>query len=148
MNGLTWDSVHETIHGDIKCLEDGGFVAIEYKQEVVDAVFPYAQVARVGNHYWCEISSNTFLPGDRWPLHGDILRAAGWNPPDDDCPNWSSDWTNPYAATAAVIHGLRYGRACTNPGVMEWHTATSTRQVGLVHRFRALFRRKPRLSAW
>lgn len=147
MNGPTWDSVHEAIHEDIECLEDGGFVAIEYKQEVEGADSPYAQIARVGRHYWCEIASNTFLPDDRLPLHGDILSAAGWNPPDGDSPNWSSDWTNTKAATTAVIHGLRYGRACANPGDMEWHTATSTRQVGLVDRFRALFRRKPRLSA-
>ena len=145
MNGKTWNSVHESIHEDTECLEDGGFVAIDYRQEVEGAASPYAQIARTGNRFWCEISSNTFLPGDSWPLYGDLLRSAGWSPPNTDFPNWYSEWSNANAAATAVIHGLRYGRGCTSPGLMEWHTAAAPPQRGFVAKFSAMFRGKRQL---
>ena len=130
MKDRTWDAFHESVYEEIRWLKDGDFVSIEYGQEIQDTVSPYAQVAREDDYYWCEIVSNTYLPGDTWPLHGDILRDAGWNPPDEDCPNWYSERSGAVAATAAVIHGLRYGRACADPDFMEWHAATAPPQLG------------------
>ena len=142
----TWDAFHESVQKDIQQLADGGFLAIDYGQEIEGGASPYAQVARMGSRFWCEISSNTFLPGDSWPLHGDLLRWAGWSPPNTDFPNWSSEWSSANAATTAVIHGLRYGRGCTNPSFLEWHTATLPQQMGFMCRFRAIFRRIHRPS--
>ena len=139
-----WDSVRESILKDVAGLHNGAFAAIDYDQEVKDAASPYAQVTRVGSRYWCEIASNTLLPGDSWPLHRDTLRAAGWSPPDEHCPNWSSEWSNASAATAAVIHGLRYGRSCSDPVFWECRTATLPRHLGGAHRVKALFRRTHR----
>ena len=130
---------------DVEGLGDGAFTAIDYGLEVEGAASPYAQIARVSSRYWCEVASNIFLAGDSWPLHGDVLRAAGWDPPDEDCPNWYSEWSSARAATTAVIHGLRYGRNCTDLGFVEWHAAASLLQMGIRNRFRALFRRTRRL---
>ena len=38
MKDRTWDAVHEFIHEEIKWLKDGDFLALEYGQEVEDAV--------------------------------------------------------------------------------------------------------------
>ena len=62
MNQETWHSVRESLLEDVEEIHDGAFVALEYGEEMADAVSPYAQIARVGNRYWCEIASNTFLP--------------------------------------------------------------------------------------
>ncbi|MFJ2509348.1 TY-Chap domain-containing protein [Arthrobacter citreus] len=120
-----WDVAHERLVEDIRWLKDGDFTSVEYQVETANDLSPYAQVAREDDYYWCEIVSEEFLPVSAWPLNQDVLRNAGWSPPDEDCPNWYSQRYGADAASAAVLYGLRHGRACSDPERLRWRVATA-----------------------
>lgn len=120
-----WDVAHERLVEDIRWLKDGDFTSVEYQVETAKDLSPYAQVAREDDYYWCEIVSEEFLPVSAWPLDQDVLRNAGWSPPDEDCPNWYSQRYGADAAAAAVLYGLRHGRACSDPERLRWRVATA-----------------------
>ncbi|MGM0930080.1 MAG: TY-Chap domain-containing protein [Actinomycetota bacterium] len=117
-----WGQVVGLIAEEIRWLKDGDFVMIEYGESTDDAIAPYAQVALDEEGYWCEIVSNDYLPGDTWPLHGDVLKEAGWNAPDAHCPNWHSLRTGSQTTAVAVLAGLREGRGCADVRLLSWHT--------------------------
>ena len=119
-----WHAGAAALAEEIRWLKDGDFVMIEYGESTDDAIAPYAQVALDGDGYWCEIVSNDYLPGDTWPLHGDWLKEAGWDAPDADCPNWHSLRTGSQAVAAAVLDGMRNGRACSDVRLLDWRVAT------------------------
>ncbi|QTG82579.1 TY-Chap domain-containing protein [Arthrobacter crystallopoietes] len=122
---LYWQGATLALAEDIEWLKDGDFVLVEYGESTEDACAPYAQVALDEEGYWCEIVSNDYLPGDTWPLHGDVLKAAGWNAPDTSCPNWSSMRTGPQLTAGEVLAGLRHGRSCPDVRQLSWHVATA-----------------------
>ncbi|KPN19386.1 GIY-YIG nuclease family protein [Arthrobacter sp. Edens01] len=125
-----WDVAHERLVEDIRWLKDGDFTSVEYHVETANGLSPYAQVAREDDYYWCEIVSEEFLPGSVWPLDEDALRNAGWSAPDQDCPNWYSQRYGAEAASAAVLYGLRHGRACSDPERLRWRLATTPSDGG------------------
>ncbi|MGW6173680.1 TY-Chap domain-containing protein [Arthrobacter sp. NPDC055138] len=125
-----WGQVVGLIAEEIRWLKDGDFVMIEYGQSTDDAIAPYAQVALDEEGYWCEIVSNDFLPGDTWPLHGDLLKEAGWDAPDSACPNWHSLRTGCQATAEAVLAGLRYGRGCVDVRNLNWRPASAPPELG------------------
>lgn len=98
---------------------------IQYGDSANGSIQPYAQGTRGDDGVWCEIVSERFLPGAKWPIDTEYLEARGWLVPDDEVPQWCKEKVAFHDAGHQLLKGLRFGRRCPDPWQLRW----STRQI-------------------
>lgn len=114
-----WRTVSEALTRDVARIGDEEFVLVEYAAGR-DGVSPYGQFTVSGGMVQCEVVSARFLSEEAWPLDVTYLRNQGWSEPDRRNPNWSRTASAPHEAVGHVLSGLRYGRDCTDAGLLTW----------------------------
>lgn len=113
-----WELVHVAFNVDVQELKDGDTIYIDYETGKPYRV--HGQLRPINNGFHIEMVSNEFLPADDWPLEVEYLEDYGWSPPNKSNPNWHMFVTESSLATAMLLGGLRWGRACEDPFELGW----------------------------
>jgi hypothetical protein len=119
-----WQDLIAQIGESARALIVGQFIVVDYATSHRLSPEPYAQATHAGPDLICELVSGEYLPASQWPLDEVALRRAGWAAPSQGTENW---WRLVEAAdlvAAALVDGLRMGRACLDPEAFSWTVGT------------------------
>lgn len=119
-----WSELESAVAAVLTGIRHGQFLVVEY--DISDSLdpLPYAQCAREVDGWYCEVVSQYYLEGARWPIDELALRRAGWLLPDDQTANWWRSADSSTSAACHVLEGLRRGRCCPDPDVVAWSVGT------------------------
>ena len=120
-----WQELITQIGESAQVLRSDQFIIVEYATGRPLTPEPYAQAADAGpNGMICEVVSGEYLPASQWPLDEVALRRAGWAAPSQGTENWWRLVESADLVAAALVDGLRVGRACLDPQAFNWTVGT------------------------
>ena len=119
-----WHALISQLGEQAEHLRIDQFISVEYTTGHHLVPEPYAQAAHAEPELICEVVSDVYLPATEWPLDEVALRRAGWSAPSQGTENWWRMVTGTDQVAAALVEGLRVGRACRDPESFTWSVGT------------------------
>ena len=103
------------VQAELDSVAPGQFLLLEYLTDDDLPVEPYSQAALDPGGWHCEVVSNRYLPGHRWPLDEGVLARDGWQIPNGRTDNWWQSDVALEAAAGLLVDALWSGRDLTDP---------------------------------